>query len=296
MGVQVSRVVAQGREGSQRAAFAREPAPPWRPAAVLFALVAGCGAHVAPVPFASSMPAYHDNARLVVVGDLQRTFFTLLNEQNDPERGRIVEGIAASNADLLAITGDCVFDGASDDSWEAFDRLVAPLHALPALAALGNHEYLVGPAPAAAHLFPRFPLDASRHWFRVDFGPLGIVVLDSNKDRLDPAQWREQIAWYIDELQNLDHDSHVRGVFVMLHHAPYTNSGDPGEDEDVQRDIVPPLLNATKTMALLSGHVHSYQRFLLGNKTFVVSGGGGGPRVKVAIDSDRRRPYDLFPG
>jgi Calcineurin-like phosphoesterase len=264
--------------------------------AVLFALVVGCGARVAPLPFAGQIPDYHDKPRLVVVGDLQRTFFTLCNEQNDPERKRIVEGIKGADAGLLAITGDCVFDGGSDDSWEAFDQLVAPLHGLAAIAAFGNHEYLMGPAHAAAHLFPRFPLDGGRHWFHVDFGPLRIIVLDSNRDEFKPAQWRAQIAWFIDELQNADSDAQVHGVFVMLHHAPYTNSGDPGEDDDVQRDIVPPLLNARKTMALLSGHVHSYQRFLLGNKMFVVSGGGGGPRVKVAIDADRRRPYDLFCG
>ena len=297
-GAGVTYDAPMGTRGSFCGAISAPARLPWSLillAAALFPLLAGCGERVAPVPFAGAMPAYHDHARLVVVGDLQRTFFTLLNEQNDPERQRIVEGIAAASPDLLAITGDCVFDGASDDSWQAFDRLVAPLHAIPTVAAFGNHEYLLGTGAAEAHVFPRFPLDAQRHWFRVDLGPLAVVVLDSNKGHVEP-RWAEQIAWYADELQKIDRDAQVRGVFVVLHHAPYSNSSTPGEDEDVQHDLVPPLLHATKTMALLSGHVHSYQRFLVGNKVFVVSGGGGGPRVKLATGPDRRHPDDLFPG
>jgi dTDP-4-dehydrorhamnose reductase len=62
-----------------------------------------------------------------VVGDLQRTAPVLeaWREQNDPERTRVVHAIAETHPDLVAITGDCVFDGASDAQWRAFDALAS---------------------------------------------------------------------------------------------------------------------------------------------------------------------------
>jgi hypothetical protein len=64
----------------------------------------------------------------------------------------------------------------------------------------------------------------------------------------------------------------------------------------VQRFIVPPFVRADKTLAMLSGHVHSYERFMRSGKLFVVTGGGGGPRAKLNAGSDRRHSDDLFAG
>ena len=272
-----------------------------RLALLALALVVGCGASAAPRSFDGMLAAPpHDGARLVVVGDLQRTapFLEFWREQNDPERALIVRAIADAHPDLLAITGDCVFDGGSDGEWEAFDALVAPLHAqhVPAIAAFGNHEYWSGRAGAEEHLFPRFPLDARRHWFAFAFGPLRIVVLDANQGHLTKGEWDAQVAWYEGALGDFDRDPAVRGVVVMFHEPPYTNSTVTGDEAYVQSDLVPPLARATKTLAMLNGHVHSYERFARGGKVFVVSGGGGGPRAPLATGADRRHPDDLVQG
>ena len=249
------------------------------PPLLLFALVTGCGAAAPPRPFAETLAPPHDGARLVVVGDFQRTapLLEFWREQNDPERERVVRAIADAHPDLLAITGDCVFNGGSDGQWEAFDALVAPLYAerVPAIAAFGNHEYWSGRADAEAHLFARFPLDGHRHWFAFAFGPLRIVVLDANQGHLTDAEWRAQVAWYAGALGDFDRDPAVRGVVVMLHQPPYTNSTVTGDEAYVQADLVPPFARAKKTLAMLSAHVHSYERFARGGKVFVVSGGEG---------------------
>lgn len=264
------------------------------------AVVACCGASQAPRPFSGRAVAFHEGARLVVAGDFQRTapLLEFWREQNDAERARIVRAIADVHPDLLAITGDCVFNGGSDAQWSAFEALVQPLRdqGVVAIGAFGNHEYWEGLDEAEAHLFPRFPLDARRHWFGIAFGPLRLVVLDSNDDRLEPAQWRAQVEWYQRTLDAYDDDPAARGVLVLLHQPPYTNSTVTGDGLLVQRDFVPPLLRHHKTLGMLSGHVHSYERFERGGKTFLVSGGGGGPRAELATGSKRRHPDDRFDG
>jgi 3',5'-cyclic AMP phosphodiesterase CpdA len=267
----------------------------------LVALTVGCGAATAPpASFSAALPAYHDGARLAVVGDLQRTapLLEVWREQNDAERARVVAAIADVRPDLLVITGDSVFDGGSDSQWEAFDRLTSPLRdaAIPTVLAFGNHEHWRGRMSADAHAFPRFPLDANRHWFTVAFGPLRLVVLDSNDGSLGPDAWASQVRWYGRELEELDADVAVRGVLVAFHHPPFTNSTVTGDATLVQRVLVPPFARSKKTLAMLNGHTHSYERFVHDGKTYVVSGGGGGPRAAVDVTPGRRHPEDQYAG
>jgi predicted phosphodiesterase len=42
-----------------------------------------------------------------------------------------------------------------------------------------------------------------------------------------------------------------------------------------------PFIEYSKASFFFSGHSHSYERFQIDGKFFIVSGGGGGPRHKV---------------
>ena len=260
--------------------------------------MAGCAAPAAQ-PFTAKLPSFHDGARIAVVGDVQRTsLLEFWRESNDAERELVVQAIADAHPDILAITGDCVFNGGSDDQWADFDALAAPLRAarIPVVHAFGNHEYWAGREGAESYVASRFPNRPSAHWYSVAFGPVRIVVLDSNKRELSDAEWAEQRAWYEHSLAVFDRESEARGVLVMLHHPAYTNSTITGDEPAVETTFVPALMRAHKTLALLSGHVHNYERFLRGGKMFVVSGGGGGPRAKLEEGSARRHPDDLVVG
>jgi 3',5'-cyclic AMP phosphodiesterase CpdA len=262
-------------------------------------LTTGCGATAPPAIFSGTLPEVHDGSRFAVVGDLQRTapFLEIWREQNDDERARVVAAIAAERPELLVITGDCVFNGGSDSQWAAFDDLTRPLRdaRVPVAVALGNHEYWAG-ADAATHVLPRFPLNERHRWFSLAFGPLRIVVLDSNAGALGDAVWSSELEWYAKTLQSFDSDPAVRGVVVTFHHPPYTNSTVTGDEPVVQQRLVPPFASAKKTLAMLNGHVHSYERYVRDGKTFVTSGGVGGPRALLATGSARRHPDDRYAG
>lgn len=264
-------------------------------------LLAACGASSsrAVAPAGAVWPTVHDGATFVVLGDVQRTSkLEIWREDNTPERRRILEAVAGIGADLVAFTGDLVFDGGADDHWAELDTFTAPIRAraVPAITAFGNHEYWAGRAKAEQHVFARFPALAERHWYTVKLGPVRLVVLDSNEDALTPVEWAAQRRFFAETLAAADEDGATRGVVVLLHHPPFTNSTVTGDEEHVKRAFVPDFLRAKKTLAMLAGHVHSYERFERGGKTFVVSGGGGGPRAKLATGADRRHPDDLVDG
>jgi hypothetical protein len=216
-------------------------------------------------------------------------------EQNDRERALVVGAIAAERPSLLAITGDCVFDGGSASQWAAFDRLMTPVReaGIPVIAAVGNHEYWGGSDGGRA-LFERVAV--GQRAYTVDLPPLRIVVLDSNHAMFSRGEWADQLAFYRSALAAADADPAVRGVMVLFHHPPFTNSTVTGDDLVIQRDLLQPFLDARKTLVLQNGHVHSYERFVRGGKMLVVSGGGGGPRAALATGDDRRHPDDVAGG
>lgn len=239
------------------------------------------------------------SGRFAVVSDLQRTSHAeVWRESNRDERERVLEEIAREGPDFVAVLGDLVFRGSSAAEWRDLDRVCAPLREarVPVLPVLGNHEYWVSRRGVLPQFFARFPHLEKQHWYSVPYGPLGLVFLDSNLRWLPAVRWQEQLGWFERELSRLDEDPEVRGALVFLHHPPFTNSTVTADEKHVQRFFVPPFSRAQKTLAMVSGHVHSYERFDRGGKTFLVTGGGGGPRVRLATGARRRHEDDLFSG
>jgi hypothetical protein len=229
----------------------------------------------------------------VAVGDFQRTsLLEIWRESNLDERRLLVEAIAREDADFLVLLGDMVFRGDSRSDWADFDALTAPLRHLHKLPVLGNHDYGLRRTTAMRHFRARFP-DAASFYAR-SYGPLRLLFLDSNRSRM--AGWSEQLRWFGEVLSDADGDPAVRAVLVFVHHPPFTNSSVSGDDRTVRDALVPPFVAARKTRAMISGHVHSYERFDRSGKVFVVSGGGGGPRARLHGGDRRRHDDDLYSG
>ena len=213
-------------------------------------------------------------------------------ESNLAERRVLIEAIAGESADFLVLLGDLVFRGDSASDWADFDDLTAPLAALAKLPILGNHDYGLRTVAALRNFRARFPLDET--FYARSYGPLRLLFLDSNRLRM--SGWAKQELWFRERLDDADRDPDVSAVIVFVHHPPFTNSRLSGDDKDVRSVLVPPYLRAKKTVAMISGHVHSYERFERDGKLFIVSGGGGGPRASLHGGERRRHRDDLFGG
>jgi hypothetical protein len=269
--------------------------------ALAAALGSACRRAPTPVPAAVEI-RFAEGRSFAVAADLQRDTvwgsIPVGGETTDLARTLIIREIAKRKPGLVAVGGDLVGDGSSARHWADFDDLTAPLRdaKIPVVAAVGNHEYWLMGRGNLGRFFERFPSLAGRHWYSVAYGPVSMLVLDSNKDMLTASEWQEQRVWFERRLAELDADARVRGVFVLLHHPPYTNSTVTGDEAHVQEAFVPPFARSHKTMAMISGHVHSYERFVGGGKMFIVSGGGGVPRVDLLQGDLRRHKDDLFAG
>ena len=221
---------------------------------------------------------------VALVGDLQRTTVWELmigREQNDAERVKIIKNIAYENPGALILLGDMVSNGSDVNEWIYFKNLLEPVikKNIPIIPVLGNHEYWGNDSAALYNAGQVFPVLQKKHWYFITYGNIVFIILDSNKDNLTGNEWSEQIKWLENKLKYYDSDSSVKGIILCFHHPPFTNSIVTGDNINVQEAFVQPFLNSKKTIVVINGHAHTYERFLKNGKMFVVSGGGGGPRV-----------------
>ena len=237
---------------------------------------------------------------LTLLGDTQRTLFIerlVGREQNDAERAALVTDLLLQKPGLVVVLGDLTSAGGSRSRWDDFDELFAPLRAagVPVLALLGNHDYWSGLEGALENAGARFPQLARSRWYARRWGRLALVMLDSNDAPLGEARWAEQRSWYERTLAAFDGDPAIAGVLVLAHHPPFTNSRTTGDEEHVQRAFLPAFLASRKALAFITGHAHAYERFEERGRAFVVTGGGGGPRVRLLAGAEQRHK-DLFAG
>jgi 3',5'-cyclic AMP phosphodiesterase CpdA len=209
----------------------------------------------------------------------------------------VLAQLAGRRPEFLAIVGDLTCSGWSAQAWRTFDRLMEPMRRerIPVLPIMGNHDYGMLRGIAARRFAARFPQYAGARWYARTYGTLAMLFLDSNAAALTRDDWRRQQEWFAAALAAYDADPAIGGVLVFAHQPPFTNSTVTRDDKAVQDALVPHFLRSRKSVAMLSGHTHAYEHFMEEEKHFIVTGGGGGPRVRLREGAAQRHP-DLFTG
>jgi len=255
-----------------------------------------------PLSFASTSTRKPANTVVfAVVGDTQRTLpeeKVLGREQNDLERDEIVDAIVAEHPAFLVHLGDMVDWGESTYVWNRFDRLIKPVRdaKIPIFPVLGNHDYFGRHKNVSlANAYARFPQLKDSHWYTKTTEGLALIFLDSNMEKLSAPLWNQQLAWLKKTLSDFNADPAIRGIIFFNHHPAFTNSKITGDEPAINQFILPIFRSSKKTIAYITGHAHGYEHFEDGGKQFIISAGGGGPRVEYLTGTEARHK-DLFNG
>ena len=238
-------------------------------------------------------------SRFIIVGDTQRTsHWEVWRERNARERKLITDETARRDPAFVVHLGDLTVRGGAEKYWHEFDDLHKNLREkkIAYFPILGNHEFYGNRRKALQHYFSRFPHLEYRRWYSFSWMNIGLILVDSNFSNLAPEQIEEQAQWYLGELEKFEKDERVDYVIVCCHEPPFTNSRVVDPNKKVKVLFADPFIQFHKACIFFSGHSHTYERFLIGGKFFVVSGGGGGPRHKVFIDPAKHAYQDLFSG
>ena len=153
----------------------------------------------------------------------------------------------------------------------------AQIHVFPAL---GNHEFH-GPNPQQCleNWWNAFPEFRNRRWYSAQIGSqIYSIALDSDTSLMSGS---DQGEWLNDQLANLP--SSVDFVFISLHHPPVADiqthievDHNPRPNEIAVRDLLSKVGPSTHARFIVrAGHIHNYERNVVDDVVYLVSGGGG---------------------
>lgn len=193
---------------------------------------------------------------------------------------------------LVLHSGDMVVTGYDVIQWT--DQYFAPISSIspyvPTMTVAGNHEgesinyysYMEyddhSAYPANDPLFERF--------WSLRLVNTAIIGLNSN---LSNSRRTHQTEWLEKKLQELESNTAIDFVLVLVHHLPISELWGEGISDAgsvyVRNQIIPILKKYSKVVQLSYGHTHGFERGTIeseaanskGDFRIVCGGGGGGP-------------------
>lgn len=236
-----------------------------------------------------------EHPKVIAYGDQRFTDPSNAKVTNPRARKFLVEKIAEEHPNAILMNGDVPYSGDVVNDYEVYKAETEVwrnehLHVYPAL---GNHEFHGDPQQALEHWWNAFPEMRGRRWYSVELGKdLYTIALDSDTSLMPGS---DQERWLNDQLTHLPKST--RFVVISLHHPPVADfqtrinvSHNPRPNEIALRDDLEALAPKMKAKIIVSaGHIHNYERFLRGDVTYLVAGGGAASPVDV-----ERKPEDLY--
>jgi len=197
--------------------------------------------------------------------------------QNERATKLIFDDIMRSKPRALYILGDVVSLGFRNLKWKNIDQCIGDCrkNGIEVHGLLGNHDLMGRSKRGEINFQKRFP-DHVRTGYVSTIDSVGVILVNSNFNKLTSLEISQQQAWYEAALKSLDNDSAVKAVIVTCHHAPYSNSKLVGSSKPVQEHFVRAFLQSRKSLLFITGHSHTFEHFKKSGKDFLVIGGGGG--------------------
>ena len=200
----------------------------------------------------------------------------------DPRvRKYLVDRIAAEKPAALILNGDVPLAGDLKNDYSVFQSETKPwrdagLHLFPAL---GNHEFHGEPHQALENWWTCFPEMRNRRWYSAQLGSrVYVLALDSNTSILPGS---DQARWIEKQITGLP--ASIDFVLITMHHPPVADiqthievDHNPRPNEIALRDYLSRAAKTSHARFLVSaGHIHNYERNVVDDVVYLVSGGGG---------------------
>jgi hypothetical protein len=213
---------------------------------------------------------------------------------NPRVRKWLAERVGQERPDVLLLTGDMPYVGANDEDWKVFRDETASwwTDGTLVLPTLGNHELRGDQAKGIANYLQNFPEIAGHRYYSVLMGSMEVISLDMTSPSGGTSQ---QATWFAAQLDHIP--GQVEFLFI-LYHTPwvvdqqsqlFTNL--PSKEALTLRHLLEiHLYKMHSRVIVLSGHLHTYERFERNGVEYLISGGGGAEPYPVLI----RGAADLY--
>lgn len=216
---------------------------------------------------------------MVGYGDMRFTDPAVKIGTNPRIRKWLAQRIAEENPEVLLLTGDMPYAGASGADWQVFQDETAAWqrqHILQ-LPTIGNHEVRGGDQQGIENYMKNFPGIKGHRYYSVLMGSVEVISLDMTSASGGTSP---QATWFAAQLDHLPRQ--VEFLFI-LYHTPwvvddqsklFTNL--PSKEALTLRHLLEiHLYKMHAKVIVFNGHIHNYERFERNGVEYVTTGGGG---------------------
>jgi acid phosphatase type 7 len=155
-----------------------------------------------------------------------------------------------------------------------FAKMAPMLRAGEFQPCIGNHEF-ERPTERADYVeryFGSAAIEGMNSWYRFHSGGVWFFALDTEAaGGVSPTS--EQGKWFLAQLDDASKKPGYRFSIVYMH-RPMATCGDVSEN-DTDRKAYQPTFEKLGVKLVLAGHLHVYERFEIGEVTYLTTGGGG---------------------
>jgi predicted phosphodiesterase len=193
--------------------------------------------------------------------------------------GRILEAGEPESAEFSVHVGDLQYYDSILETYQVwFPMMEQLLSAGSMFPCVGNHELEID--FELEDYYSRFWEDPGHDGdsIRYHFATGGVHFFSLSTEH-DLLEGSEQYEWFTARIAEVEAEPDYRFSILFLHRPLYT-VGDSTPILDV-REALAPILAANNVPLVLAGHMHGYERFEVGDITYVTSGSGGGTRGDI---------------
>ena len=240
-------------------------------------------------------------ATIIAYGDTRFTDPANVRSTNPKVRRWLVQKIASEKPAAIVINGDIPLAGDVTNDYAVYKtetQIWRDQH-IHVFQTLGNHEFHGNAQQSLENWWNAFPEMRNRRWYAAQIGArVYVMAIDSDTSLLPGS---DQDRWIRQQLSALP--ASVDFLLITMHHPPVadiqthiTVDHNPRPNEIALRDLLSEMAPKMRARILVSaGHIHNYERNLVNDVTYLVSGGGGATPYFVERTKDDQYQSIMFP-
>jgi hypothetical protein len=232
---------------------------------------------------------------LILYGDQRFTDPANATVTDPKVRLWLAQRIAAEHPVAVIMNGDVPYNGSVPNDYAVFKSETKPWRdaGIKVFPSLGNHELVGGEQKGLENWWANFPELKNRRWYSAQLGSrVYAIALDTDSLLLPES---DQARWLEKQIDGLP--ASVDFVVFTMHHPPVADvqkhievDHNPRDNEIALRNYLSQAAMRSHARFLISaGHIHNYERHVVDQVTYLVSGGGGAVPYYV-----ERTPDDLY--
>jgi acid phosphatase type 7 len=239
--------------------------------------------------------------KIIAYGDVRFTDPANIRSTNPKVRRWLVAKIASEKPTVVVINGDLPLAGDVINDYAVYksETQIWRDNHIRVLPTLGNHEFHGDAKQSLENWWNAFPEMRDRRWYAAQIGArIYVMAVDSDTSLLPGS---DQDRWIRQQLSGLP--STVDFLLVTMHHPPVadiqthiTVDHNPRPNEIALRDLLSEMAPRMHARIIVSaGHIHNYERNVVDEVVYLVSGGGGATPYYVERTKDDAYQSLMFP-